>query len=442
MTKKLKQKGIFEKFKQEKIACADFDEEGWCYSGNEDGSVYVWSDACKVVKSLKVHAKEITCLASAGGKILTGAKDNKVGIITAAGGNFKLEKFVEIATMPKSLDFLNGNLLAGLRNGMIQEFVGVLDSENVEPRTLMKAHFDGETWGLELVDDEGKQFITCGDDNKFMLFDAEKKTCERQGKISEKRTMTKKDMTNTASTTGRIFREPNRQSRAVAYSKKHNQVAVSNNWGKVSIRKFDDFDAKVCSMKDAKEWNEVLRYSPCEKFLAVGSHDNHVYVYSISEDGSEYKLHCKFTKNNSFITGLDWSLDSNVIRTMSGSHEKLYHSVEEKAFVSSGMSDFKDKEWATQTMRTGWDTQGIYPSGEDGTHINGVWKTTDGTMLLSGDDFGLLNVYNYPVCDNTHEARSYSAHSEHVVRTVSNKDASRLYSVGGNDKTIIQWKRK
>lgn len=110
---------------------------------------------------------------------MTGAKDNKVGIITAAAGNFKLEKFVEIATMPKSLDFLNGNLLAGLRNGMIQEFVGVLDSENVEPRTLMKAHFDGETWGLELVDEEGKQFLTCGDDNKFMLFDAEKKTCER-----------------------------------------------------------------------------------------------------------------------------------------------------------------------------------------------------------------------------------------------------------------------
>jgi microtubule-associated protein-like 1/2 len=87
----------------------------------------------------------------------------------------------------------------------------------------------------------------------------------------------------------------------------HGHVAVSSNWGKVSIRKFDDFDTKVCSMKDAKEWNEVVRYSPCGKFLAVGSHDNYVYVYGISEDGSEYKLHCKFTKNNSFITGLDWS---------------------------------------------------------------------------------------------------------------------------------------
>lgn len=86
----------------------------------------------------------------------------------------------------------------------------MLDSETVEPRYLMKAHFDGETWGLELVDEEGKQFLTCGDDNKFMLFNAETKTVERQGKISEKRTMTKKDMTNTAATTARIFTTPNR----------------------------------------------------------------------------------------------------------------------------------------------------------------------------------------------------------------------------------------
>jgi len=59
-------------------------------------------------------------------------------------------------------------------------------------------------------------------------------------------------------------------------------------------------------MKDPNEWNEVMRYSPCENFLAVGSHDNYVYVYEISEEGT-YKLYCKFAKNNSFITSFDWS---------------------------------------------------------------------------------------------------------------------------------------
>ena len=44
---------------------------------------------------------------------------------------------------------------------------------------------------------------------------------------------------------------PNQQARAIAYSKKHNHVAVSNNMGKVSIREYADFDKKVCTLKDA-----------------------------------------------------------------------------------------------------------------------------------------------------------------------------------------------
>jgi microtubule-associated protein-like 5 len=61
---------------------------------------------------------------------------------------------------------------------------------------------------------------------------------------------------------------------------------------------------------------------------------------------------------------------------------------------------------------------------------------------VSADDFGLLNIYNYPVCDNSHQARSYAAHSEHVTRAISNADGSKIFTIGGNDKTVMQWKRK
>jgi hypothetical protein len=53
--------------------------------------------------------------------------------------------------------------------------------------------------------------------------------------------------------------------------------------GKVSIREYKDFSKKVASLKDAQEWSEAVRYSPCQNFLAVGSHDNHIFIYSISE---------------------------------------------------------------------------------------------------------------------------------------------------------------
>ena len=37
---------------------------------------------------------------------------------------------------------------------------------------------------------------------------------------------------------------------------------------------------------DAKEWSEVMRYNPSETLLAVGSHDNNIYIYDVKYDYS------------------------------------------------------------------------------------------------------------------------------------------------------------
>lgn len=300
----------------------------------------------------------------------------------------------------------------------------------------MQSHFDGETWGLELIDG-GEKILTCADDNKFMLINATTKAVERTGKMAEAKSNNTK--TCTASTMGVLA--PNQQARAICYSKKHGHVAVSDNYGDVTIRKFDDFDSEVTQLNDAQEWNEVMRYSPCETMLAVGSHDNRVYIYDISEEGEYKKRFTTGEKITSFVQSLDWTADSKYIRTTSGSHEKQYFNVEEKKHAPDGISETKDAPWATQTCRFGWDTQGIQ-RGEDDSHINGVWRTQNGSHLLSTDDYGLLNVYNYPCHDFTHEARSYAGHSEHVVRGVSSEDGNRFFTIGGNDKTVIQWRRK
>jgi len=103
---------------------------------------------------------------------------------------------------------------------------------------------------------------------------------------------------------------PNQQARSIAYSKKHGHVAVSDNYGEVTIRKFEDFDAEVQSLTEPQEWNEVMRYSPCEKYLGVGSHDNKVYIYVIDEEG-KYKLrNTTGEKITSFVQSFDWTLDS------------------------------------------------------------------------------------------------------------------------------------
>lgn len=98
--------------------------------------------------------------------------------------------------------------------------------------------------------------------------------------------------------------------------------------------------------------------------------------------------------------------------------------------------------WASQTCKIGWDVEGIYPSGEDGSHINGVDVSRDHRLLATADDFGLLNIYRYPCVSLKHKARSYAGHSEHVVRAKFTPDASRIFTIGGYDKAVIQWRRK
>jgi microtubule-associated protein-like 1/2 len=68
--------------------------------------------------------------------------------------------------------------------------------------------------------------------------------------------------------------------------------------------------------------------------------------------------------------------------------------------------------------------------------------SSDKKLLATSDDFGLLNVYRYPCMSLKHKAKSYSGHSEHVVRAIFTPEADRIFTIGGFDKAIIQWKRK
>ena len=371
ITKRLSQKGTFGKnATMTNLTCLDFDEEGWAYTGGENGQVQVWADSCQVAKSIKAHAGGVTSLVCVDGKLISGGKDHRIAIISIAGGAFKLDKFIELSSsFARSVDMLNGNLLVGLRNGSVCEFKNVFEEEKPVEKSLIVSHHEGEIWGICLVDD-GKKILTCADDNKFLLYDIESKKYERQGKVSDHKS-TNQAKIKAATASSQSLYPPNQQARAIAYSKKHNHVAISSGFGKVSIRDFNDFDTKVASLKDAEEWSEAVSYSPCEKYLAVGSHDNAVYVYEISDDG-KYSLYKKFAKHNSYVQALDWSLDSTYIRSGCGAYEKLFFNVKDKTHDSAGLSNTKGMEWASHSVKFGWDVQGIHPTGEDGTHINFV----------------------------------------------------------------------
>lgn len=78
--------------------------------------------------------------------------------------------------------------------------------------------------------------------------------------------------------------------------------------------------AEVKVLTNSKEWIEVLAPSPDGTKLAVGSHDNNIYVY----DTSSWNLLSTSNKHTSYVTSVDWCCESKIMRSNSGDYELLF----------------------------------------------------------------------------------------------------------------------
>ena len=138
---------------------------------------------------------------------------------------------------------------------------------------------------------------------------------------------------------------------------------------------------------------------------------------------------------------MDWSKDGNYIRSVCGAHELLFFDGNTYAQDPNGASNTKGTDWQTGHAKYGWLVDGIFPSGTDGTHINSVDFSEDQTLIATGDDYGLVNVFRNPARSGTIPI-CLRGHSEHVVRVRFGKSDSYLFSVGGYDQTLMQFKRQ
>lgn len=60
-------------------------------------------------------------------------------------------------------------------------------------------------------------------------------------------------------------------------------------------------------------------------------------------------------------------------------------------------SSLRDVEWDTQTCVLSFTTVGIWPEGADGTDVNSCERSHSNHLLATGDDFGKVKLYSYPV---------------------------------------------
>jgi hypothetical protein len=143
--------------------------------------------------------------------------------------------------------------------------------------------------------------------------------------------------------------------------------------------------------------------------------------------------------HSSYVTHVDFSRDSTLMRSCDGANEILFWGVPDCAQNPRTIS-LKDISWATSTVVYGWDVRSIWPSGSDGTDINAVDVTRDGDAVITADDNGHVKLFRYPAAGDAQYFKAYLGHSSHVLNARFSPDGHRAFTCGGIDAAVIQWR--
>uniref|UniRef100_A0A8B9I054 Echinoderm microtubule-associated protein-like 2 n=1 Tax=Astyanax mexicanus TaxID=7994 RepID=A0A8B9I054_ASTMX len=406
-----KRQGLFEKHEKPKyVLCVAFAENGDAITGDSSGNIYIWAKGGNKISQVVAGAHEggifSVCVLKDGRLVSGGGKDRKV-VLWDHEYHKQSEMEVPEAHGPvRTLaEGKQEELFVGTtRNAVLQgSFSGTL-------KPIVQGHTD-ELWGLD-VHPGADQFVTCGQDKQVHLWDTDShqplwsKTIEDPG-------------------------------RSVGFHPSGTVLAVGTMTARWLVLDTDTRDL-ISMHTDGNEIISVIKYSPDGAYLAVGSHDNFVYIYSVTENGRKYSRVGKCTGHSSFVTHLDWSTNSQYIVTNSGDYEILYWEASSGKHVTSA-DVVRNLEWATSTCVLGFNVFGIWPDGADGTDINAVCRSNDRGVLAAGDDFGKVHLFSYPCSQPRAPSHVYGGHSSHVTNVAFLHDNSHLISTGGKDTSILQW---
>jgi len=284
-----------------------FDEEGIAYSGAHNGQVYKWEERKCVGTFTGAKSGFVSAIRALDGKLYAGGKCGTVTCFSIP--DMAVETTVQFDSMIRAIDCLDGAMLIGTRNGSIYH------CNQGSRKEIMSSHHDGEVWGL---DHQGDKVITSGDDNQVICWDTTKRCKTSKVIVSDEKRSSKKGKASTLS-----HMPASQCSRAVIFCE-NGGVIVAANDGRVHIWDKCTDTAPSKTLDDAEEWIECMSLSPNKDKLAVGSHDNSIYIYSTAD----WTLLGKLSKHTSYIMALDWCAHGKFIRSNCGAYELLFFDVD------------------------------------------------------------------------------------------------------------------
>ena len=90
---------------------------------------------------------------------------------------------------------------------------------------------------------------------------------------------------------------------------------------------------------------------PVGRVLAIGSHDNAIYLMDAA---ANYRVKKKLHGHSSYVKNIDWSFDSDLLQTSCGAYEIMYWSVAEgKRYRGAQDSVESDTRWQDWSLDAG-----------------------------------------------------------------------------------------
>uniref|UniRef100_A0A8C5H326 HELP domain-containing protein n=1 Tax=Gouania willdenowi TaxID=441366 RepID=A0A8C5H326_GOUWI len=420
--------GWMDKYKKPKfIQCFVFSLTGDVLTGDSEGNILTWGKSAADVKTLgkgakgnlktlqimrqtKAHEGSVFTLCTLQGSALLsgGGKDRKIirwSADLAPERECEIpEKFGAVRTIA---DVDDEELLVGTtRNAILR---GTFSDGFV---AIVQGHVD-EMWGLATHPSQNI-FLTCGHDRQVCLWNTEEHQLDWCINLEE-------------------------YGLCADFCPNGSVVSVGLSTGRWMVLDLLTQDV-ISDSTDGNEQLSVIRYSPDGSFLAVGSHDNFIYIYNVTENGRRYSRFGKCNGHSSFITHLDWSTDGKHIMSNSGDYEILYWDIAAGCKLLRNRFESKDREWASYTCVLGFHVMGVWLEGSDGTDINALCRSHSERIVAVADDFCKVHLFQYPCPKPKAPSHRYEGHGSHVTNVCFTHCDSHLLSMGGKDMCILQWR--
>uniref|UniRef100_A0A8C4NL00 Echinoderm microtubule-associated protein-like 6 n=1 Tax=Eptatretus burgeri TaxID=7764 RepID=A0A8C4NL00_EPTBU len=409
--------GSVEEARAQTMLSLAFGANSLTFTGALSGDVYVWRDHLLLRLVARAHAGPVLTMYTTlrDGLIVTGGKERP----SKEGGSVKLwdqemkrcRAFQLETGQPvdcvRSVCRGKGKILVGTKEGDIIE----LGEKNGASNVLLSGHAEGAIWGLAAHPSQDIA-ISAGDDGTVRTWD-----------IADKRPVSKVSLGQPA--------------RAAAYSPDGDMVAIGLLNGEFLL-------LVVASMKvwgkkrDRRSTVQDLRFSPDSRYLAVGTLENAMDFYDLSQGPSLAR--CGYCRDvPGFVLQLDFSADAKFIQVSTGVFQRMVYEVPSGHTVTDALQ-IDRITWASWTSTQGEEVQGIWPRGLEKRNVNCACVSHSGLTIATGDDLGLVKLFDFPCPEKFARHKRFTGHSAHITANTFSYGDRFLLTAGGQDCSLFVWK--